>query len=365
MKFRCEKDVLVEAISTAARAVPSRGSGPASGGLRLETRGDRLVVLGSDAELAVEYTVEVNGLGDGTCMLPGRLLMDVVRSMPQGAVTVECDEYEARISAGRSQFSLRVAADVELPVPPQPGGSSVNTDGAELAEALRQVVRAASSDTDRLSLTGVLLASHGDGIRLVATDSYRLALRDLPGAEIFGSKGRLLLPARSLSELQRLLSSHDGSVEVSFGELDVWFSIGSVRLMSRVLNIEFPNYEKLIPTSCPNRLTVGKETILDALRRARLLVKDVTSSVKLRTSPTGLEVSASTAELGEVAEDIDASYDGEEMVLGFNPVFLMEGIEAAAGDEVVIEMQDSSKPVLIKSSESDQYLYVLMPIRIA
>ncbi len=364
MKFRCERDLLAEALSVTARAVPARGSGPAPGSLRLEVLGDKLVLLGTDTEMAVESSIEVSGLGDGTCMVPARLALDAVKSMPQGAVTVESDELEARISGARSQFNLRVAPEVEMPVPKPPTSEAVGIDATELAEALRQVVRAASNDNDRPSLTGILLTSQGNGMRFVATDSYRLALRDLPGRSLVSPEGRILLPSRSMAELQRLLSAHQGQVDVYFGDLEVWFALGSVRLMSRVLRAEFPNYEKLIPDSASNRLLIGKEAALDALRRARLLVKDVTSSVRIRTSPTGIEVSASSAELGEVAEDIEASYEGEEMVLGFNPVFLMEAIEAVAGDEVVMEMRDVSKPVLIRAAESADYICVLMPIRV-
>ena len=176
----------------------SRGSGSSS-------RGDQLRLTGTDLELTISVEVTVSGSGDGVVILPGRLASDIVRALPAGSVEVEVADDEARISAGRSEFSLRVLPADEFPRLTEATGEPVTLASAELATALSQVVRAASSDDARPILTGVLLAAEAGGLRLVATDSYRLAVRDLPGTTVLAEGQHVLVPSRALQELARVL----------------------------------------------------------------------------------------------------------------------------------------------------------------
>src|SRR5256886_2421621 len=181
VKFRCERDVLVEALGTAGRAVANRGGAlPALSGIRLEVTGDVLHLAGSDLDLTIQAETPVAGLVDGVVVVPARLGIEIVRSLDPGAVTVEGDEDEVRITSGRSHFVVRTLPVGDFPRLPAPAGEAVSLQASEFAEALRQVVRAASTDDARPMLTGVLLAAEEAGLRLVATDSYRLAVRGLP-----------------------------------------------------------------------------------------------------------------------------------------------------------------------------------------
>lgn len=365
MKLRCERDVLADALTTTARAVAGRGSGLASG-VQLRLQSDRLHVLGRDPELTIETFVEVQGLGDGSCNVPGRLTMDIVRSLEPGVVILEADDDDVRLGGGRSQFSVRAIPSAD-PFPARSAeGEAIVLDAVTLGEALGQVVRAASSDSERPSLTGVLLTAEQDGIRLVATDLYRLALRDLHGTRVLAEDQRVLLPARGLSELRRLLEhGGDDGVSVRIGELEAAFELGAVRLTTRLLRAEFPNYTSLIPSGYPNRLVVAKIALLDALRRVRLMVRDSASSVRMTMQEDRVELAAQAAEVGQAAEDIDGSYEGAELMLAFNPAFLVEGVEAVTSEDVVIESRDASKPALIRGIDSDEYRYLLMPVRVS
>ena len=176
MKFRCERDSLVEVVTTAGRAVSTRSAtSMALGGVRLTCHGNTLSVVGTDLDLTIHAVTEAIGLEDGVCVAPGRLVSDIVRALEPGAVTVESTGENVEISAARSHFSLRTFPSEEFPSLPDPEPPSTTLPTAALFDALRQVVRAASSDDARPLLTGVLVASEGDGVRLVATDSYRLA----------------------------------------------------------------------------------------------------------------------------------------------------------------------------------------------
>ncbi|MDA8314440.1 MAG: DNA polymerase III subunit beta, partial [Actinomycetota bacterium] len=205
MKFRSERDSLADVLTTAGRAAGGRGATSAVlSGLMLRALGNRLEVTGTDLDLTVRVEHEVIGIEDGACVVPARLTADVVRALEAGAVTLESDDEKVEISSARAHFGLRSFPVVEFPALPAPPPPSVTLPRALLVEALRQVVRAASNDDARPLLTGVLMTSEGRAVRLVATDSYRLALRDVHGAATLGEGGDVLVPARALTELQRL-----------------------------------------------------------------------------------------------------------------------------------------------------------------
>ena len=368
MKFRCERDVLVEALGTAGRAVASRGGAlPVLSGVRVEVRGNELRLTGSDLDLTIQVTTTVAGSGDGVTVVPSRLASDIVRALEPGAVDVEVDDNEARISSGRSQFALRTLPADDFPRLVDPPEQAVTLDAKDFADALRQVVRAASSDDARPILTGVLMAAEETGLRLVATDSYRLAVRDLPGTTVLGEGQKVLVPSKALGELARVLGSAGepgGEVTLRLGERDATFEVGGMRLTTRLIEGEFPNYRQLIPSSYPNRLTVGREPLLDAVRRVKLMAREATP-LRLVMRPDGLELLAVTQDVGQAHEELDAKYEGAELTVAFNPEFLIDGIEATTGDEVSLETTDALKPATVRSTEGADYLYLLMPVRVS
>ncbi len=395
MKFRCERDVLVEALASATRAVTTRGGAlPVLSGVKTALTGDRLVLTGSDLDLTIQVVVTVAGDTDGVAVLPARLAADIVRALDPGAVHVEVSETEARIASGRSHFSVRLLPADDFPRVPDAPADEVTLDAAALVDALRQVVPAASHDDARPILTGVLMAAESDGLRLVATDSYRLAVRDLPGASVLREGQSVLVPSRALGELARLLGGADkgggGSVSLRLGERDATFEVGSftgdtagdtggggggegdvvirgasaTRLTTRLIEGQFPNYRQLIPEHHPNRLTVGREPLLDALRRVKLLAREAIP-VRLNLRSGTVQLTAVTQDVGQAEEELDAKYEGTEMGISFNPEYLVDGIEAVAGDEVTLETLDGLKPAVVRAVGRDDYLYLLMPIRVS
>ena len=364
MKFRCEREVLVDALNTAGRAVSSRGGSlPVLAGLRLELAGDALVITGSDLDLTITVSLDVSGGDDGVAVVPAKLLSDVVRAVEPGAVAVEIDGTDAQITAGRSQFSLRTIPADEYPQLSGVEGDGVMLDGAALVTALRQVVPAASADDSRPILTGVLVAAESDGMRLVATDSYRLSVRDLPGTTVLTGEQSILVPSRALNELTRLIEE-DNAVELFLGERDASFAVGGVRLTTRLIEGDFPNYRGLIPESNPNKLTVDRGALLDAVRRVRLLAQEATP-IRMAMSADGLELVAMTQDVGQAHESVDATYDGEDLTVAFNADYLSVGLDVAPGDEVTLETVDALKPALLRSPEHPEFLYLLMPVRVS
>ncbi len=309
MKFRCERDRLVEALGAAGRAVANRGGAlPVLAGLRAELKGNELKLTGSDLELTIETRLEVAGEGYGVAVLPSKIILDVVKSLGDPRVEVTCEGEEATITAGRFESSLRLLPADEFPRLAMPADDAVTISGKEFAGALHQVVPAASADDARPILTGVLLAAEEGGLRLVATDSYRLAVRDIPGTTVMSDGQSVLVPSRALRELERLLGSDD-EITLRLGEREASFEVGSLRLTTRLIEGEFPNYRGLIPASHPNRLTVGREVLLDAVRRVRLMARESTP-VRMVMKPDALELLAVTQDVGQAHEELDASFDG-------------------------------------------------------
>ncbi|HWJ62771.1 MAG TPA: DNA polymerase III subunit beta [Acidimicrobiales bacterium] len=365
MKFRCERDTLVEALASAGRAVANRGGAlPVLSGVRAELTGDTLRLTGSDLELTIEIEITVAGERDGVAVLPAKISSDLVRSLGDPRVEVSVEGDEARITAGRFESSLRLLPADEFPRLAMPADDAVTLAAKDFAGALRQVVPAASADDARPILTGVLLAAEAGGLRLVATDSYRLAVRDLPGTSVLGEGQSVLVPSRALRELERLLGSAE-EVTLRLGEREAAFEVGDVRLTTRLIEGEFPNYRGLIPASHPNRLTVGREALVEAVKRVKLMARELNTPVRLAMSTDGLELVAITQDVGQAHEQLDASYEGTELTVAFNPEYLLSGVEVTPGDEIHLDTVDAQKPAVIRAGEAQEFLYLLMPVRVS
>ena len=272
MKFRCERDTLAEGVATAQRAVASRtGAMPVLSGLRVSVGAGSLELVGTDLELTIRVRVPAESDSEGSAVVPARLFSEIVRQLEGGTVTVELSDDDAHIEAGRFATTLRTLSTAEFPRLPETTETGVRVAAGAFAEALRQVVSAASRDDARPILTGVLLTASAGGLRLVATDSYRLALRDLEGVSMLAEGQKVLVAAKGLVEVQRLLASADGEIDVVLGEREVVFRVGSTEVTTRLIEGEFPNYQQLIPSGYPNRLTVAREALQAAVNRVRLV----------------------------------------------------------------------------------------------
>src|SRR4051794_20719985 len=364
VKFRCERDTLAEAIATAQRTVASRtGALPVLQDLRITASGDGLELVGSDLEITNRVQVPAEVEETGVAVVP-KMLGDIVRKLEPGPVVVTVTGDEAVITAGRFSTSLRLKPAEDYPRLASNDGQGVRVDAAAFALALRQVVRAASKDDLRPILTGVLLTTHAGGLRLVATDSYRLAVRDLKGVSMLAEGQRVLVAAKGLSEVQRLAG--DGEIEVVLRERDVVFRTSRAEVTARLIEGEFPNYEQLIPSGYPNRLIVARAALIEALDRVQIVGQNRdNAAVRLTMNATGLELSMSAQDVGSAQESVDAKFEGTELTVAFNPAFLHEGVDAVDTEEVVLETVDPLKPATLHASDAENgnFLYLLMPVR--
>lgn len=359
MHLRAEHDDLADVLGRATRAVGTRAPVEVLQGILCEVQGNRLRVTGSDLEMTVHTSLEVEVLEEGRAVIPARLAAEAVRKLPAGAVTIRTDEGEVEITGNGPSFRLRQLAVDDFPrLDGSGGGNGIQVDGDEVVRAIAQVAVAASHDDARPILTGVLFEPNEGALRLVATDSYRLAVRDLPGVEPGGSG---LVPVRGLRELGRTIGAE--KIQVDVGEREASFTSDRGSLTVRLIEGAFPNYRQLIPETYTNRLTVSKAAMLDAIDRASLVAEDHIP-VRLEMSDGGVDVSVTRQEVGGTAERVEGEYNGEKLTIAFNPRYLSDGVAAIEDDEIVVEVLDGLKPGILRGASSPEFLYLLMPVRL-
>lgn len=360
MRFRAERDDLGDVFSRANRAIGARSALPVLQGLLCQVAGSSLVVTGTDLEMTVRTQIDVEVIEEGTAVIPGKLLEQAVRRMPPGTVTIGTGDGDVEIEGKGPRFTLRQLSLDDYPSVDEPSIGGTEVDGEALATAAAQVTVAASSDAARPILTGVLFESRDDGIRMVATDSYRLAVKDLPG---MGIEGTGLIPARGLRELPRTIGSSKVRVDLAGREGVFASDRGSLKL--RMIEGTFPKYQSLLPDAYPNSVEVAKDALLDALGRVSLVAEDHIP-VRLNLTAGGVEITVSRQDVGGESEHLPGDYTGaeESVQIAFNPRYLADGVNAVAGDTVRIQVVDGLKPSVIGSPEDDGFLYLLMPVRV-
>jgi DNA polymerase-3 subunit beta len=274
-------------------------------------------------------------------------------------VTLSSNDGEVEITGGGPRFKLREMVVDDYPkITDTELEGGIDVDGSQLIRALSQVGVAASGDDARPTLTGVLFEGDGESLRLVATDSYRLGVRDVDGVATEGSK---LVPYRALRELGRSIGS--GPMRVALGEREASFVTDEGRLTVRIIDSTFPNYRQLLPEGHLNRLTVEKAAFLEAVGRAALVAEDHIP-VRLAMHAGGVELSVIRQEVGEATELLEGEYTGDDMTIAFNTRYLTDGLNAVDDEKVVIETSDPLKPGLLLGAEKRDFQYLLMPVRL-
>lgn len=359
MRIRAERDDLVDVLSRAARAVSPRSPLPILQGLLVVVSGHTVRVTGTDLDMTVRTQLEVEVLEEGRTAVPARLVTEAARKLPAGAVVLAAGEGEVELTGGGPRFRFRELMVDDFPAVAEPAlQDAVEVDGDVFLSALTQVTVAASHDDARPVLTGVFFEATEGALRLVATDSYRLALRDLPAVRS-GMTG--LVPVRALRELSRTVGAK--KMQVAIGSREASFASARGTLTVRLIEGSFPNYRQLLPAAYPNRLIVGRDGLLQAIDRASLVAEDHIP-IRLQLEAGGVELSVSRQDVGGETEHVPAEYRGEEMTIAFNSRYLNDGVAAVEHEQVILDVVDPLKPGVIRGAEGEDYLYLLMPVRL-
>lgn len=362
MQFTCERQVLADALGAASRAATGRATNPTLSCVRMVLAGNALRITGTDGDLTIDVAIEVNGGKDGVVLVPAKLASDVVRSLTPGRVSFTAQTDKVEISADKVKFTVPLGVEGDFPKWSGTVGEGAAMSSKEFAEALRQVVRAASSDEARGVYTGVLMTGVDGKLRLVATDSYRMAIRDID-AKVVADGAQVVVPARALAELQKLLGSAD-TVSIALTANDATFEVGQIRLVTRLLMGAFADYQRLIPPSLPNSLTIGRDSILEAIRRVKLVARDpIGTPLRLEITAEGVTLRMVTPDSGEAVEQIEGVVSGQDIEIRFNNELLASGLDAVPTDDVVIQTSEPGKLAVIRGEGSGDFTYLLMPLK--
>lgn len=364
MRFTCEHDALTAAFTTAGRAVNPRSHISALAGIHLNLHSDTLTVTGSDLDLTIVTDTAVKSeTSGGACILPARLTTELFRTFNPGTVTIDIDGPTATVTAGRSVSTIRTLSGDEYPhLDILDMTDSIQLPAPELHAALKQVTPYVSSEETRPILQGVLMSTEPDGLRLVATDSYRLAVCDLPGINLPDTGQAALIPGRALTELARIIGAAT-HITIRLTDRAAGFQVGATTIMTRLIEGAYPPYLALIPDHQPNRSTINREAFMSAVRRAAVLARHP-ALIRLTFDSDTVTVASATADIGDTTETVDAVNTGDSLTIGFNATYLLDGFESAGGDTVTIDTIYPLKSATIRSAGHGDFLYLLMPVRI-
>src|SRR6476661_2489049 len=364
LRITVAKDELAAKLALVARGVSTRTAVLVLGGIQLRAEEGSLHLAATDMEISLRATAEAQVSGEGTTVVPGRLLLDIARSLPDSEVTIEHRPEEATVvvTSGRASYRLHTYSAEDFPRLPDVDTGVLHTvDSDALIETVARVGRSASRDESRPVLTGILVRFETGKIVMAATDSYRLVVKEttvtdeLPELEA-------IIPARALQELARIASSSD-DLQLGMQDNHVVFGSDGTWLTTRRIDGQFPNVRQLLPEQFEQELALPREEVLDVVRRVSLMAQR-NSPLRLRWADGELTVSAITQDVGEARESLPAPYTGEPMEIGFNAEFLRDGLESVDSDTVKFKLISPLRPAVLEG-DSDDYLYLIMPIRLA
>jgi DNA polymerase-3 subunit beta len=367
LKIRVTRDELVAKLGVVSRAVSTRGTVQVLSGILLRVDGETLTLAATDMELSLRTTLDAQVEGDGAVVIPGKPLVELARLLPEPDVTIEYrpEEGTVQIVSGSYNSRLHVFNAEDFPRLPAIDAQLHSIDREALLETVDRVARSASRDESRPVLTGILVRLEAGKLVMVATDSYRLSVKETELGEA-APELEAIIPARALTELSRLAGGD--TVELGVHENHVVFgtSTGDAAdawLTTRRIDGQFPNYRQLLPEAFEVELTLPKSELADVVRRASVLALR-NSPLRLRLAEGELTVSAQTQDVGETQETMPAAYSGEEFVIGFNAEFLRDGVDSIVGDDVKVKLINPLRPAILEDAAGD-FTYLIMPIRLA
>jgi DNA polymerase III subunit beta len=366
VKISIERDVLVAQLQTVSRVASTRSAIQALSGVQFSAASGACELRATDMDVGLRVPLEAEIVRDGVVVLPARLLLDIVRSLPAQAVSIELRgaENDVELVSGNATFHIRTLRAEDFPPFPEPDPESTVTVPAEafVATALK-VAGSASRDETRPVLTGILVSASGRELRMVATDSYRLSVKETTLESELSSAFEVNVPARALQELARLTHEDDASLGISVRQNQVLFEVGRSVLSSRLIDGQFPNYSQLLPESFEHELRIAGNELTDVVRRISLLAQK-NAPLRLAFAPGELTVSAETPDVGEARESLPVAFQGEPLEIGFNPEFLRAGLEAIEDGDVLLKLISPLRPGLIEAADESGFLYLIMPIRL-
>ena len=373
MKLSTLSADLLGQLQSVSRVASTRSAVQALSGVQIVATSSGVELRATDMEIALRVPLAADVVREGTVVLPARLLLDVARSLPKSAERVEFelrpDQQDVEVIAGHAKFHLRTLRAEDFPPLPGVGGSDsgdtvVTVPAAAFVETIEKVAKSASRDETRPILTGILVSASGSELRMVATDSYRLSVKETTLESPLEEGFEANVPARALEELRTIVGATGAeTIRIGVRANQVVFEAGGAVLSSRLIDGQFPNYRQLLPESYEHELRISGEELGDVVKRISLMAQK-NAPLRLSFSDGELTVSAQTPDVGEASEPLPVPFAGEPFEIGFNPDFLRDGLDSVGSGDLVLKLISPLRPGLIEGADDSGFLYLIMPIRL-
>ena len=367
MKITTDSSSLLAELQTVSRVASTRSAIQALSGVQLVAEDGNAQLRATDMEVGLRVPLAAEVQRAGAVVLPARLMLDVARALPAKEVSLELrpSEQDVEIISGSATFHIRTLRAEDFPPLPEPSGeNTLSVPAPAFVDTIAKVARSASRDETRPILTGILVSASGSELKMVATDSYRLSVKETTLEEPLSGGFEANVPARALQELARIAQQADAeTLQVSVLANQVVFEVGGTRLSSRLIDGQFPNYRQLLPDSADHELHVSGGELTEVVRRISLLAQK-NAPLRLSFTEGEVTVSAQTPDVGEASEALPVDFHGEPLEIGFNPEFLRDGLESVESGDLVIKLISPLRPGLIESADGSGFVYLIMPIRL-
>ncbi len=365
MKFSIARSEILDALMVVSKGMSSRSTLPILSGILVSSSGGSVSLQATDLEVSVRHSAAALVEKEGQTVIPGKLLGDIVRTLPEAAVTLEVDGDAVVVTCQHSAFTLRTLNPADFPKFPEVEvDHQVTLPAPLLASMVKKVSKAVSRDETRAILTGVRLMIEGPSIRMVATDSYRLATSEVVLGDTPSEDMDVVIPGRALEEMTRIAAATE-TVSLGTSENQIVFEFGDTTFITRRIEGSFPNYKQLIPKECETAVTVDTEEFASAVKRVSLMALHNTPlKVSVSAEDQTLSLTATTQDVGDASEDLMVKVEGKDVEIAFNHAFLSDGLLSTSTETVSLEIQNSLKPGILKSDGEQDFLYLLMPVRL-
>lgn len=362
MKLQVTQENLHKALSTVARVANSRGTLPVLANVLIKTVNNRLSIAATNLDIAITHFIGAKVAEEGSITVPARLMQDFVSSLPSGVIDLDLDEYKLNIATDQYQSVINGVSAEEFPIMPAiEDGKTWNVPAPQLKKSLQQVVVAASTDEARPVLTGVYLHTNEGKLYMAATDSYRLAEKQLgDNAEAI----ELLVPVSAMQDLLRIVSDFEGDVIITSDEQQVLFQVGDVELVTRLIEGKYPDYRKLIPADFATTATLKRADLLNVTKVSSLFARESAGSITINVEEAtqSLSIRSVASQLGENTAKADAKVTGTGAIT-LNSRYLMDALQALSGEEVVFAFNGKLEPTIIRDPAATDYTHIVMPLK--
>lgn len=365
MRFNINKSELLNALTIVSKGASSRSTLPVLAGVYIKAEGTGLVMQTTDLERSIRYDVPALVEDEGSIVIPEKLLLDIVKNLPEAAVSFETHEGTISVSCDQSSFVLKTLDPEDFPAFPVINvNNSITVPFSEFSSMVKRVAKVVSKDQSRAVLTGVLMSTSEGGLKMVATDSYRLAVADLQ-LDGVGEGFEAIVSGAFLQEVASL-PKMDETIEIGLTDNQIVFNFQNMVLVNRRIEGNFPNYKQLIPDSCATKTCFTTSELITAVKRVGL-ISSLSSPVKFDINADAKNAIINTAsqDVGSAEEVLSCEVMGDSTQIAFNHQYLLEGLASVSTDQVFLETQSSLKPGIFKSAAGENFLYLVMPVRIS